>query len=77
MDLQKSNGEIVEAIRGLKESLAEQRKSSDALSDRLSGVTHKIYAAGVVLAILVAIGGFIVDKAVDLGIEKINSAAKP
>lgn len=29
--------------------------------DKLSGVTHKIYAAGVVLFILVAVGGWVVN----------------
>jgi hypothetical protein len=78
MDMQKSVGQLTEAINGLKESSLEQKKTTELLSEKLSGVTHKIYAAGIVLAILVAIGGFIVDKAADLAIEQIKaSSAKP
>ncbi len=37
-----------------------------AVSDKLSGVTHKMYAAGVVLTIAVVIGGWLVNKSWDL-----------
>jgi len=41
-------------------------EKTDKLEEKLSGVTHKIYAASVILTILVVIGGFFVNKAWDI-----------
>ncbi|MDR0672892.1 MAG: hypothetical protein LBF93_04345 [Zoogloeaceae bacterium] len=38
----------------------------DAIEKNLSGVTHKIYAAGVVLFIVLSVGAFFVNKAWDM-----------
>lgn len=81
MELQKSTGELTSAVNALKESIDKQDSKMDKIEGTVSGVTHKMYAAGVVLAILVVIGGFIVNKAWDL-MEKqltqhMQTAAQP
>jgi len=65
MELQKSTGHLTEAVAGLRRSVDSQADRLQGIEDKLSGVTHKLYAAGVVLALLLAIGGFIVNKAWD------------
>lgn len=73
MELQKSNGQLTEAVHRLRESIEKQDARLDRMETTLSGVTHKIYAAGVVLAILVVIGGFMVNKAWDIAMMHIES----
>ncbi|MDP3230721.1 MAG: hypothetical protein Q8N13_22490 [Acidovorax sp.] len=58
---------VREHVDGKLERAGEKVDSKlDKFEGTLSGVTHKIYAAGVVLAILVAVGAFVVNKAWDL-----------
>lgn len=87
MELQRSTGELRSSVQSLKESIEKldsnierslQRVDSrmDRFDEKVSGVTHKIYAAGVVLLILLAVGGFIVNKAWDLMAEQITIQKK-
>ena len=48
----------------------------DHVVEKLSGVTHKIYAASVVLAILLAIGAFVVNKAWDVAATHLVEISK-
>ena len=75
MELQKSTGQLTTAVESLKESIDKQDKKVTKLEETVSGVTHKIYAATAVLVILVAIGGFIVNKAWDLMATNIINSA--
>ena len=75
-ELQKSTGQLTEAVTSLKASIDRQTGRIEKLEDKLSGVTHKVYAAGVVLLILLGLGGFIVNKAWDLMVQKITSPPK-
>lgn len=65
-------GQLTEAVRSLQGAIEKQGTRLDKFEEKLSGVTHKIYAAGVVLAILVVVGGFIVNKAWDLMVQQLN-----
>lgn len=87
MELQRSTGELRSSVQSLKESIekldanierSQQRMEGriDRFDEKISGVTHKIYAAGVVLVILLAVGGFIVNKAWDLMAEQITIQKK-
>jgi hypothetical protein len=71
MELQKSNGQLTEAINSLRTAIAKQDGKIDKLDDNLSTIKQKVYAAGIVLAIFVTIGGFIVNKAWDLLAQQI------
>ncbi len=55
LDLKGSVGELKEAIRTL-------QKDSEKQGDKLSTVSHQIYAAGAVLVIVIAIASFLLDK---------------
>lgn len=65
-DIQQGMGRLEASLSQIQRAQEKVDEKMDKLEDRLSGVTHKIYAATVVLAILVGIGAFIVDKAWDL-----------
>jgi len=72
MELQKSTGQLTEAVASLRNSIEKQDAKLDKIETSLSGITHKLYAAGVVLAILLTIGGFIINKAWDLMAKQIT-----
>src|ERR1051326_8044406 len=72
-ELQKSTGQLIEAVNSLKTSIERQHDKIDHIEEKLSGVTHKIYAAGVVLALALGLGGFIVNKAWDLMIRQLTT----
>lgn len=65
-EIQRVLGTIQEGQKQLANQLEKVESKLDKVEDRVSGVTHKLYAAGVVLTILVAVGGFVVSKAWDL-----------
>lgn len=71
MELQKSNGQLVEAITSLRGEISRQEAKIDKLDESLSTIKQKVYAAGIVLMIFVAIGGFIINKAWDLLAQQI------
>lgn len=84
MEMQKTVGKLEGTIVALQTSVAEaaeiQRRSCEgiegelkAVKEKLSGVTHKLYAAGVVLAIAGVIGGWVINKSWDL----ISAVATP
>ena len=77
MEMHKQIGSLTEAVNALKHAgeksacrieAAEDKitQKVESLADKVSGLSHKIYAAGVVIAIFVAIGAFLVSKAWDL-----------
>ncbi|MDR6984513.1 hypothetical protein J2X32_003157 [Rheinheimera pacifica] len=65
-ELQKSMGQLLAKVDALNTNSEKQQDKLDKIEEKLSTVTHKIYAAGVVLAILVVVGGFFVNKAWDM-----------
>jgi len=75
MELQKSTGQLTSCVESLKENIDKQDKKLDNIEGTLSAITHKIYAATAILAILVVIGGFIVNKSWDLMINQLGSSA--
>jgi hypothetical protein len=72
MELQKSTGQLTECVNSLRTSLDRQSGQLDKIEEKVSGVTHKLYAASVVLAILLVVGGFIIDKTWDLMAQQIS-----
>lgn len=72
MELQKSNGQLTEAVNSLKTSIDKQDSKLDKLEIKMSGVTHKIYAATIVLAICLVVGGFLVNKLWDLTVPQLT-----
>ena len=73
MELQKSTGQLTEAVNSLKLAIENQNSRYNRIEEKLSGVTHKIYAAGVVLAILLVVGGWFFNKAWDLMVKQLTS----
>lgn len=83
MELQKSTGQLTESVGGLKASIEAQTANIDKITDKqdqritlaeakLTGIEKKLYAAGVVMIILIAVGGFLVDKLWDKAMSELE-----
>ncbi|WP_281647375.1 hypothetical protein [Parendozoicomonas sp. Alg238-R29] len=72
MELQKSTGQLTSSVESLKDVIEKQDKKITDLESTVTGVSKKIYAATVVLIILVTVGGFIVNKSWDLMVKQIT-----
>jgi hypothetical protein len=67
MQMQQTMGE-------LKATVAHLTSASDQQGQKLDRISHRMYAAGVVLAILLAVGGFLLNKVWD-GVFALLSAS--
>lgn len=73
MELTKAAGGLTAEIKGLRADVDKQSERLEKVETKLSGVTHKIYAAGVVLTIVLFLCGAIVNKAWDLLADRLKS----
>lgn len=76
MELQKTVGQLSAEIKALAAASEKAAGKLDKIEDKVSGVTHKLYAAGVVITILLVVGGFIINKAWDMAANHITEIAK-
>lgn len=76
-EIQKCLGRLESSVERLSGDIGKLDERLDAANSKLSGVTHKLYAAGVVLTLLLAIGGFIVNKAWDLMAKTLEDKTRP
>lgn len=72
MEMQKAIGGISAEIKALSAGQQKFETKLDKMEDSLSTMSKQLYAAGVVILIALAVGGFIVDKAWDLMAEQIK-----
>lgn len=75
MELNKTVGVLTASIDGLRRDVEAQTKSLGELRTDIVSIKMKIYAAGVLLTVLVACGGFIVNKAWDMMVKQIQRDA--
>jgi|GEM_PF-3641616 len=61
MDLQRSAGALTSAVNALTKSQKDLSKKIERVEERLSGVTHKLYAAGVVLVLALSVSGWVLN----------------
>jgi hypothetical protein len=66
MELKGSAGKVEATLEANTRAIEKLDAKLDKIEEKLSGVTHKIYAAGILLTALVGIGVFVVDKAWDI-----------
>lgn len=76
MELQKSVGQISAEVKALAVASEKIDGKLDKIEEKVSGVTHKLYAAGVVMTILLVIGGFLINKAWDMAASHVTEIAK-
>lgn len=76
MELQKSTGQLTNAVENLVREINKQDAAIQDLNTKVSGLSHKIYAASVVLGIMVLVGGFFVNKAWDLAVSNLEIRAQ-
>lgn len=72
MEMQKTLGGLCEKIDSLNTRINNFEKRLESVESTVSSMSHKQYAAGIILLMAIAIGGFIIDKAWDLVVEQIK-----
>jgi hypothetical protein len=79
MELKGSVGKIEATLEANTRAIEKLDAKLDKIEEKLSGATHRIYAAGAVLTVLVGIGAFVVDKAWDVAVtaSHVAPAASP
>lgn len=76
MELQKSTGQLIESVNNLRSSVDSQNSKLQKIEDGLADVKRKIYAAGIVIGIVMVVGGFFVNKIWDLFSQQIVITTK-
>ncbi|UVK96483.1 hypothetical protein [Pseudomonas sp. B21-048] len=67
---------LTHAVETLVKQADAAEKKSDEAAKSLVKIERTIYAAGAIVALLVVVGGFIVNKAVDFGMTMAKDALK-
>ncbi len=70
-DIQQTLGRLEAKLDQVDDAQKKTDLKLEKIEGTLSGVTHKLYAASVILTILVVIGGFLFDKAWDLMVKNL------
>ena len=76
MELQRSVGQVSESLAQIHRDTSRIESRLDKLDSSMSSVKTTITAAGIVLAIIIAISSFFVDKAWDSVVSHIDISVK-
>ncbi|MBE0508681.1 MAG: hypothetical protein IBX50_18515 [Marinospirillum sp.] len=74
--LSASVGRLEQSAANIEKTLDKLDKRFEKVEDKVTGMDRRIYAAGIVIVILISVGGFIVNKAVDFGMDMAKEAIK-
>lgn len=73
MELQKSVGGLESEIRALREAQTNTLNRTDKACDKLENVDKKLYAAGIVLLIVLGVAGWMLNIAYDLSKDTLKA----
>ncbi|MCK7458473.1 hypothetical protein [Idiomarina aminovorans] len=73
MELQKSVGSLESEIKGLREAQTNTLNRTEKACDKLESVDKKLYAAGIVLVIVLGIAGWMLNVAYDLSKDTLKA----
>lgn len=78
MQLGEMRGDIkalTQSIDHLCEKIERVEKDTESIRDKVGGLDKKIYAATAIIALIVAVGGYFANKAIDFGLDMAKQAA--
>lgn len=76
MEIQRAIGTLSSEVSGLHAEAEKASQKLDRLEEKISGVTHKIFAASAVVVVLLGIGGFLLNKAWDMAAGHLANLAR-
>jgi len=76
IELQRSNGQISEAIKNIDKRLDKMDNRFSELESSMSNVKTTLAISAVVIAILLSVGGFMANKAWDIAVNHIEISLK-
>jgi len=75
MDLKVAIASMDGSIKALTEKVSDLKDEQAKVKAKLSDVEKKIYAATLIITVVIAIGGFFANKAIDFGIDMAKRSA--
>jgi hypothetical protein len=78
MQLGEMRGDIkalTQSIDHLCEKIGKVEKDIESINDKVGGLDKKIYAATAIIALVVAVGGYFANKAIDFGLDMAKQSA--
>lgn len=66
-DMSSSIGSLQQSVNDVEKTLTRIENRLEKVDDKVCSMDKKMYAAGVIVFLIVAVGGFITHKAVDFG----------
>lgn len=76
MEIQRSLGSLSSDVTALRADIDRSAQKLDRLEEKISGITHKMYGASVVIVIVLAVGGFLINKVWDMAATHLADIAK-
>lgn len=76
MEIQRSLGGLCSDVTALRSEIDKSTQKLDRLEEKISGITHKMYGASVVIVIVLAVGGFLINKVWDMAATHLADIAK-
>jgi hypothetical protein len=75
MDLKVAIASMDGNIKALTEKVSDLKDEQATIKAKLSDVEKKIYAATLIITVVIAIGGFFANKAIDFGLDMAKRSA--
>lgn len=69
-------GSLTQAVNTLTKQAEAADQKHDQIKEAVARMDKKLYAAGIIVTLLIVVGGFVVNKAVDFGMEMAKEAIK-
>jgi len=65
---------LTQSINHLCEKIDRVEKDAETVREKVGGLDKKIYAATAIIALIVAVGGYFANKAIDFGLDMAKQA---
>lgn len=75
MDLKVAIASMDVSIKALTEKVSDLKDEQAKVKAKLSDVEKKIYAATLIITVVIAVGGFFANKAIDFGLDMAKRSA--
>ena len=69
-------GALTQSVNTLVKQVEASEQKHDQVKDAIARIDKKLYAAGVIITLLIVVGGFVLNKVVDFGMDMAKEAIK-
>lgn len=69
-------GALTQSVNTLVKQVEASEQKHDQVKEAIARIDKKLYAAGVIITLLIVVGGFVLNKVVDFGMDMAKEAIK-